>query len=159
MSNPYAPPTVNESKTGNRFLWRIPGFVFMTLGLMMPVIATMLFGGLPIGLGGITGLLILFAGILMVTFSLPRQTDSEKRRKRWLLWLIPVLAILIASFLRLTIQPIHHRACDQICRVLLNEMIRFRHGDKCQVFIDPLPCIIQGTWQQSFVLQSMKHQH
>ena len=95
MSNPYAPPTVNESKTGNRFLWRIPGFVFMTLGLMMPVISTMLFGGLPIGLGGITGLLILSAGILMVAFSLPGQTDSEKRRKRWLLWLIPVLAILI----------------------------------------------------------------
>ena len=95
MPNPYAPPTVNESKTGNRFLWRIAGFVFMTLGLMMPVISTMLFGGLPIGLGGITGLLILSAGILMVAFSLPGQTDSEKRRKRCLLWLIPVLAILI----------------------------------------------------------------
>ena len=95
MSNPYAPPTVNESKTGNRFLWRIPGFVFMTLGLMMPVILTMLFGGLPIGLGGITGLLILSAGVLMLAFSLPGQTDSEKRRRRWLLWMIPVLAILI----------------------------------------------------------------
>lgn len=95
MPNLYAPPTVNESKTGNRFLWRIAGFVFMTLGLMMPVISTMLFGGLPIGLGGITGLLILSAGILMVAFSLPGQTDSEKRRKRCLLWLIPVLAILI----------------------------------------------------------------
>ncbi len=95
MSNPYAPPTVNESKTGNRFLWRIPGFVFMTLGVMMPVILTMLFGGLPIGLGGITGLLILSAGVLMLAFSLPGQTDSEKRRRRWLLWMIPVLAILI----------------------------------------------------------------
>ena len=95
MSNPYAPPTVNESKTGNRFLWRIPGFVFMTLGVMMPVILTMLFGGLPIGLGGITGLLILSAGVLMLAFSLPGQTDSEKRRRSWLLWMIPVLAILI----------------------------------------------------------------
>ena len=95
MSNPYAPPNVNESKTGNRFLWRIPGFVFMTLGVMMPVILTMLFGGLPIGLGGITGLLILSAGVLMLAFSLPGQTDSEKRRRRWLLWMIPVLAILI----------------------------------------------------------------
>lgn len=94
MSNPYAPPTVNESKTGNRFLWRIPGFVFITLGVMMPVISTLL-GGLPIVLGGITGLLILSAGILMLAFSLPGQTDSEKRRRRWLLWLIPVLAILI----------------------------------------------------------------
>ena len=94
MSNPYAPPTVNESRTSNRFLWRIPGFVFITLGVMMPVISTLL-GGLPIVLGGITGLLILSAGILMLAFSLPGQTDSEKRRRRWLLWLIPVLAILI----------------------------------------------------------------
>ncbi len=51
MSNPYAPPTVNEFKTGNRFLGRIPGFVFVMLGLIMPVILTIL-GGLPIGLGG-----------------------------------------------------------------------------------------------------------
>ena len=94
MSNPYAPPTVNESRTSNRFLWRIPGFVFITLGVMMPVISTLL-GGLPIVLGGITGLLILSAGILMLAFSLPGQTDSEKRRRRWLLWMIPVLAILI----------------------------------------------------------------
>ena len=94
MSNPYAPPTVNESRTSNRFLWRIPGFVFITLGVMMPVISTLL-GGLPIVLGGITGLLILSAGILMLAFSLPGQTDSEKRRRRLLLWLIPVLAILI----------------------------------------------------------------
>jgi apolipoprotein N-acyltransferase len=96
MSNPYAPPTVNEFKTGNRFLWRIPGFVFVMLGLIMPVILTML-GGLPIGLGGITGLLILSAGILMVAFSLPGQSDSEKRRRRWLLSMIPVLAILITG--------------------------------------------------------------
>ena len=109
MSNPYAPPTVNESKTGNRFLWRIAGFVFMTLGLMMPVISTMLFGGLPIGLGGITGLLILSAGILMVAFSLPGQTDSEKRRKRWLLWLIPVLAIFITggTLVIFTVRQVH----------------------------------------------------
>lgn len=45
MSNPYAPPSVNEPKTGNTFLWRIAGFAFITLGLMILLIigGTLLF--------------------------------------------------------------------------------------------------------------------
>lgn len=95
MSNPYAPPSVNESKTGNTFLWQIGGLTFITLGLMIPLIFMTLIGGLPIGLGALFALLILSAGIAMVALSLPAQTESEKRWRRMLLWLIPLLAVLI----------------------------------------------------------------
>lgn len=95
MSNPYAPPTVYEPKSGNRFLWRIAGLTFITLGLMSPALLLILFGRLSLVFGGIIALLNLSAGIVMFAFSLPVQTESEKRWKRLLLWLIPVLAILI----------------------------------------------------------------
>ena len=95
MSNPYAPPSVNESKVGQPFLWRLAGYALIALGLIVPVIWMTLVGSFAIVLGGIVSLLILSAGIVMVALSLPAQTESEKRRKRLLLWLIPLLAILI----------------------------------------------------------------
>lgn len=95
MSNPYAPPSVNESEVGHTFLWQIAGYSFIALGLMIPVIRLTLFRGLPTGLGGIVALLNFTAGIVMVALSRSAQTESEKRRKKLLLWLIPVLPILI----------------------------------------------------------------
>ncbi len=95
MSNPYAPPTVDDLNPRYTFRWRIAGITLVTLGLITPVIGLMLFGILPIRLGGIVGLLILSAGIATVSLSLPTQTESERRRKRMLFWMIPVLSILI----------------------------------------------------------------
>ncbi len=84
MSNPYAPPTVNESNAGNGFHWRIAGFSFITLGLMMPVILLTLMGVLPIGPAAFIALLVFSAGIAMYQRDLAQkaleQAELQQRR-------------------------------------------------------------------------------
>ena len=43
MSNPYAPPSVNESKVGHSFLWKVGGYAFIAIGLMTLIMGGALF--------------------------------------------------------------------------------------------------------------------
>lgn len=93
MSNPYAPPSGNESKTAD-FLWfRRAGYILILAGLMMPLIGETLIQGIPGGIIPIATLLVGSSGIALVAFSPTHTTESEKRRRALVWILIPFLAV------------------------------------------------------------------
>ncbi len=95
MSNPYAPPSVNESLSGDHSRIRRAGYLVIAFGLAIPVPCAALIHGIPIWFIAVVTLIVVSVGIAMVAFSLPNSTRSETNRRRIVWLMIPFLAIVI----------------------------------------------------------------
>ena len=59
------------------------------------------------------------------------------------------------TFQELASKPVQYVACNQIGRIMLDKVTGLVNGEQGPVVLQPLPCIVQGAWQQKLVLQAV----